>query len=109
MDTRVRLAMEDSVTEPGTSADQSDGLDIAAVRRAVKVEVVELAATWAMRKSLDFVYNRATGLAAPNAMDRDVPYRRILIWAAVTAAAVAVTNVVVDRAILRPRTPQLPK
>ena len=37
--------------------------------------------------------------------DRDVPFRRILAWAAVTAAAVAVANVAVDRFALRHQPP----
>ena len=61
--------------------------------------------SWAVRRALESGYHRATGRALPTARDRDVPFRRILVWAAVSAAAVAVANVVVDRVVLRPTLP----
>jgi hypothetical protein len=79
------------------------------VIQAVKVAVTEMAATWVARRALDFGFHRVTGHAPPTARDRDVPYRRIMAWAAVTAAAVAAANPVADRAALRPRAPQAPR
>jgi hypothetical protein len=69
--------------------------------QAVEVWIGEAAATWAVRRTLELGYRHATGSALPTARDRDVPLRRILVWAAVSAAAVAVANVVVDRVALR--------
>ena len=42
-------------------------------------------------------YTKATGNQPPRASDPDASLRRIIIWAATTAVAVAVVNVVVDR------------
>ena len=74
-------------------------------RRAVKVAVLESAASWAVRRTLESAYQVATGRKPPTARDRDVPFRRILAWAAATAAAVAVANVAVDRFALRREPP----
>ena len=71
----------------------------------VKVAVLESAATWAVRRTLESAYHIATGREPPTARDRDVPFRRILAWAAATAAAVAVANVAVDRFALRHEPP----
>ena len=56
-----------------------------------------LAAAAAVRRLLDSGYRRVTGSAPPRANDRSVPMSRVLLWAATTAAAVAVATVVVDR------------
>ena len=39
----------------------------------------------------------------PTARDPDVPYRRIIAWAAMTAAAVTAADIAADRLVLRPR------
>lgn len=57
-----------------------------------------LGAAWAVQKVLAEIYERTTGTKPPHAGDPDVSMRRILIWAATTAAAVAVVNVAIDRA-----------
>lgn len=77
------------------------GRDPGGVRFAAKVAVFESAASWAVRRSLEAAYHLATGNSPPTARDSDVPLRRILAWSAVTAAAVAVANVAVDRIALR--------
>ncbi len=77
----------------------------AAQVQAAKIWLGEAAASWAVRRALESGYHRATGAALPTARDRDVPFRRIVVWAAVSAAAVAVANVVVDRVVLRPTLP----
>ena len=81
--------------EPG----QVDAPDL---RLSLRVMLVEMAATWAVQQALQIGYRRITGRTMPSALDRDVPLHRILRWAAVSAAAVAVTNVAVDRLVLRP-------
>jgi hypothetical protein len=83
---------------PADSAtgDATDGL-----RVAVKIAVVESAASWVVRRVLESGYRRATGHRPPTARDQGVPLRRILIWASLSAAAVAVANVVADRVVLR--------
>jgi Protein of unknown function (DUF4235) len=72
-------------------------------RQAVRLWVLEAAATWTVRRALESGYRLATGSALPTARDRDVPFRQALVWASVTAAAVAASNVAVDRVVLRPR------
>jgi hypothetical protein len=73
--------------------------DLVEASTALKVAapLIALAATWAVRKAMDAAYTRATGSEPPRASDPQASMRRILIYAAVTAAAVAVVNVAVDR------------
>ena len=83
---------------PGTSpsSTQGDGL-----RMTVRIAVVESAASWLVRRAMESGYRKATGQAPPTARDQGAPLRRSLVWAAVSAAAVAVANVVADRVVLR--------
>ena len=74
--------------------------DIETPRQAVQIAVVQMVATWAVQRALSFGYRRLTGRDEPTARDADVPLRRILAWAAASAAA---ANVVVDRLVLRRR------
>jgi ABC-type uncharacterized transport system permease subunit len=74
----------------------TDGL-----RTAVKIAVVQSAASWLVRRVMESGYQRATGHSPPTARDQGVPLRQILVWAGVSAAAVAVANVVADRIVLR--------
>lgn len=60
--------------------------------------LAEIAATWGVRKLLDSAYRRSTGSEPPRATDRTVPLRQVLMWAAVSAAVLAVVHVVIDRA-----------
>jgi hypothetical protein len=90
------------MSEPSTTA-ASHEPEITHGAPSVKVAIMEMAATWVVRKGLDSGFRRATGHSAPTARDPDVPYRRIIAWAAVTAAAVAAANIVADRVVLRPR------
>jgi Protein of unknown function (DUF4235) len=87
-----------------------DNPELAEVGRARKLAapLVAGAAAWLARQTLDSVYRRATGTAAPNWKDSNVPFRKIVIWAGATAAAVAAVNVVVDRTMLRPKGPPHP-
>jgi hypothetical protein len=84
-----------------TSHDGS-GLDIGAVRQAMRVAALESAATYVARRGLEFGY-RATGRELPTARDRNVPFRQVLVWATVTAAAMSAATVVVDQFALRRR------
>jgi hypothetical protein len=59
--------------------------------------LVAIGATWAVQKGLSAAYTKATGHQPPRASDPDASLRRIIVWAATTAVAVAVVNVVVDR------------
>lgn len=92
----ARLAEDDSV------------VDVPALRLNLRVALVEMAATWAVQQALQVGYRQITGRPMPTALDSDVPLGRIIRWAAVSAAAVAVANVAVDRLILRPSGSQQP-
>jgi hypothetical protein len=70
---------------------------------STRIAVVEMAVTWLVRRMLDLAFQRATGHEPPTARDRGVPFRRIMAWAAVTAAAVAAADVIADRVVLRSR------
>jgi hypothetical protein len=59
--------------------------------------LLAIGATWAVQKGLSAAYTKATGHQPPRANDPDASLRRIILWAATTAVAVAVVNVVVDR------------
>jgi hypothetical protein len=63
--------------------------------------IASLAAVWGVRKALDRVYRAGTGSAPPRASDPDVPLRRVVAWAAISAAALAAVTVVIDRATAR--------
>ena len=75
------------------------------ISRAAQVAAPLVAgvAAWAVRRALDSGFRRATGRPAPTASDLNVLPGRILLWAAVTAVAVAAINVAVDRVMLRPK------
>ena len=73
------------------------------VGQAVKVSVSEMGSTWVVRRSLEFAYRRVTGRELPTARDRNVPFRQVIVWASVTAAAIAAANVMADRLALRPK------
>ena len=63
----------------------------------VVAPIATLIAAGVVRRVLDGGYRRVTGSPPPRASDRSVPMRQVLLWAAATAAAVAVASVVVDR------------
>ena len=75
------------------------------ISRAAQVAAPLVAgvAAWAVRRVLDSGFRRATGHPAPSAGDVTVVPGRILLWACVTAVAVAAVNVAVDRVLLRPK------
>jgi|GEM_PF-2460096 len=68
----------------------------------VQMQVAEVLATWAVHRAMTVGYRAITGHPAPSARDRSVSTRHIVGWAAATAVAVTVVNVVVDRAVMRP-------
>ena len=67
----------------------------------MRVAAAESAATYAVRRGLEFGYRRATGRELPTARDRSVPFRQVLMWAAVTGAALSAATVIVDEVALR--------
>ena len=80
--------------------------DVAVLRpgslgQLVRVTVLEVAVTWGVRRALDLGYRQATGRPVPSARQADIRFGRVVLWAAVSAAAIAAANVVVDRTVLR--------
>jgi hypothetical protein len=93
--------METTTVGPGVTSHDGNGLDIGAVRQAMKVAALESAATYVARRGLEFGYRRATGRELPTARDHNTPFRQVLVWATVTAAAMSAATVVVDQFALR--------
>ena len=69
--------------------------------QSARVWSAEAVATWTVHRLLESGYKLATGREPPTARDRNVPLRRVLTWAAVSAAVVAVADVTADRFVLR--------
>jgi hypothetical protein len=63
----------------------------------IAAPLIALGATWAVREVMERVYTKVTGNKPPHASDPDQRMTGILIWAATTAAAVAVVGVAIDR------------
>jgi hypothetical protein len=84
-----------------TSRGDKGGLGVGSVRQAMKVAALESAATYAVRRGLELGYRRATGREIPTARDRSTPFRQVLVWAAVTGAALSAATVIVDELALR--------
>ena len=69
----------------------------APVTAKIAAPLIALGATWAVREVMERVYTKVTGNKPPHASDPDQRLSRILIWAASTAAAIAVVSVAIDR------------
>lgn len=72
-------------------------------RQTAQLWVLEAAATWAVRRALESGYHQVTGRPLPTARDRATPFRQVLVWVTVKAAAIAAADVIVDQVVLRPR------
>ena len=69
----------------------------APVAAKIAAPLIALGATWAVREVMERVYTKVTGNKPPHASDPDRSMGSVLVWAATTAAAVAVVGVVIDR------------
>lgn len=63
--------------------------------------IAGLGAIWGVRKALDTAYRLSTGSEPPRASDPEQSLRRVVVWAAVSAAALAAVTVVIDRSTAR--------
>jgi Protein of unknown function (DUF4235) len=97
--------MQVAAIESIATRDAERKVGVGAMRQAVKVAVLESAATYVVHRGLEFAYRRITGRELPTARDRDVPFRQVLAWACITAAAVAAADVIVDQFVLRRESP----
>lgn len=78
------VAADEEWIEPGTLA-------------KLAVPLLTIGAAFVIRKALDTAYEKSTGHAPPKPDDPDASLRRVIVYAAATAAAVAVANVVIGR------------
>jgi Protein of unknown function (DUF4235) len=84
MSDEIAAVEDDDLIEPSTLA-------------KIAVPALTLAAAFVIRKALDTAYEKSTGKTPPKATDPDTSLRRAIVYAAVTAAAVAVANVAIGR------------
>lgn len=56
-----------------------------------------MGATWGVRRVLDSGYRKKTGKAPPHARNTETSMVQVIAWAAVTAATLAVVQVIIDR------------
>jgi hypothetical protein len=71
------------------------------MRQSALASVAAFGATWALRKALAGAYQRRTGHKPPTRFDRSVPIGQALTWAIMTAVAVSVLQVFLDRGLSR--------
>lgn len=83
-------------TDAPALADEGEIVDAPTIAKIV-APLLAIGATWAVQRGLSAAYTKATGNQPPRASDPDASLRRIVVWAATTAVAVAVVNVVIDR------------
>jgi type 1 glutamine amidotransferase len=83
-------------TDAPALAYQGEIVDAPTIAKVV-APLLAIGATWVVQKGLSKAYTMATGHQPPRASDPDASMRRIMMWAATSAVAVAVVNVVVDR------------
>ena len=63
----------------------------------IAAPLIALGATWLVREALEFGYTKITGHEPPHAGDPTQRMSRVIMWAATTAAAMAVVSVIIDR------------
>lgn len=62
------------------------------------ISAVSVGGSYVVRRALTATYRRRTGQEPPRAADPNVTLGQALLWAVITAAALAATQVVVERA-----------
>jgi hypothetical protein len=67
--------------------------------QAIKIlaPIVTMGATWLVTRGLNAGYRSLTGNQPPKASDPSEPMRKVILWSLVTACAVTVVNIGVDR------------
>jgi hypothetical protein len=71
------------------------------MRQSAVASIAAFGATWALRKAMAGAYQRRTGHKPPTRFDRSVPITQALMWAVLTAAAVSILQVFLDRGLSR--------
>ncbi|MBU6213829.1 MAG: DUF4235 domain-containing protein [Actinomycetales bacterium] len=67
---------------------------------------VGLTAAWGVRKALSAAYRKRTGRTPPRGLGDGTPIRHALLWSAVSAAALAIVEVLVERLFRHTQTPR---
>ena len=95
----AKQALDDALVEAGYPPTDADGTELVEAPTSAKLMApfIALGATWAVRELMEKIYKKATGKNPPHASDPDQTMGGIIMWAATTAAAVAVVGVVIDR------------
>jgi len=95
----AKHALDDALAEAGYPPTDAEGTELVEAPRSATLMApfVALGATWAVRELMEKVYQKATGKKPPHASDPDQTMGRVIMWAATTAAAVAVVGVIIDR------------
>jgi hypothetical protein len=86
---------DDNLTGEPVELDLEDPSTIA----RIVAPVAAIAATWVVQRVMSSGYRAVTGKEPPHASDRNQSLARVFLWAAATAATIAVVNVAIDRFI----------
>jgi len=86
---------DDNLTGEAAELDLEDPSTIA----RIVAPVAAIAATWVVQRVMSSGYRAVTGKEPPHASDRNQSLARVFLWAAATAATIAVVNVAIDRFI----------
>jgi len=86
---------DDNLTGEPSELDLEDPSTIA----RIVAPVAAIAATWVVQRVMSSGYRAFTGKEPPHASDRNQSLARVFLWAAATAATIAVVNVAIDRFI----------
>ena len=69
---------------------------------------VGLTAAWGVRKALSAAYRKRTGRTPPRGLGDGTPIRHALLWSAVSAAALAIVEVLIERVFRHAQRPDQP-
>ena len=86
---------DENITEAAEAVELEDPSTIA----RIVAPVAAIAATWVVQRVMSSGYRAFTGKEPPHASDRNQSLARVFLWAAATAATIAVLNVAIDRFI----------
>jgi len=95
----AKNALDDAMAEAGLLPTDPDQVEVVEAPTSAKLmaPIIALGATWAVREIMERIYKKTTGHNPPHASDPQQTMTRVIMWAATTAAAVAVVGVVIDR------------
>jgi len=91
----AKNALDDAMAEAGLLPADPEQVDLVDAPTSAKLmaPIIALGATWAVREIMEKVYKKTTGNNPPHASDPEQTMTRVILWAATTAAAVAIVSV----------------